>query len=231
MKTAGIIGGIGPEATLDYYRSIVELYRERVRDDTYPSLVIDCVDLSKLVAWLGAGRLDELTAFLNAEIRKLAAAGADFGLLAANTPHLVFDELAAASPIPLISIVEVACRAARARGLERLALLGTRFTMQGRFYADPFRAAGVELVVPSAAEQVFLHDKYMSELVPGVFLPETRQAFVAIVERLRNEERIDGVVLAGTELPLLLREAEDPSLPFLDTTRLHVESVVERLLS
>jgi aspartate racemase len=231
MTTAGIIGGIGPESTIDYYRLIIAGYRERMKGVGYPSIVINSVDLDALLVLLNANRLEEMTAVLTAEIRRLASAGADFALLAANTPHIVFDALAAASPIPLISIVETARAAARSQGLKRLGLLGTRFTMQGRFYLDPFRAAGMELVVPDAAEQALIHDKYLNELIPGVFRPETRRAFAAIIARLKAQEKIDGLILAGTELPLLLREAEDPGIPSLDTTKLHVARVVELLVS
>jgi len=231
VKTAGLIGGTGPESTVDYYRSIIALYRERKQDGSYPSLLINSIDMTRMLDLIASNRLADVTAYLSAEIRKLATAGADFALLTANTPHIVFDALESTSPIPLISIVETACQSARTQGLKRLSLLGTQFTMQGRFYNDVFLPAGIELVLPNAKEQSFVHDKYMNELVLGVFRPETRQAFRAIIDRLRHEERIDGLVLAGTELPLLLRDAGDLGVPVLDTTRLHVERVVAQLLS
>lgn len=231
MKTAGLIGGTGPESTVDYYRSIIALYRERRPDGSYPPLLINSIDMTKMLDLIASNRLAEVTAYLAAEIRKLAAAGADFGLLTANTAHVVFDALQSASSIPLISIVETACRAARAQKLRRPGLFGTRFTMQGNFYSDVFRDAGIDLVLPNAEEQSFVHDKYMNELVLGVFRAETREAFRRLIERLRREERIDSLVLAGTELPLLLREAGDLGIPVLDTTRLHVERVVAKLLS
>src|SRR5262245_16452444 len=105
MKTAGLIG-IAPPSTMDYYRSIVSQYRERTQDGSYPPLLINCIDMQKMLALAEAGRLGELAAFLGEEIEKLAAGGAHFGGLTANTAHLVFDELRAAASIPLISIVE-----------------------------------------------------------------------------------------------------------------------------
>jgi aspartate racemase len=131
----------------------------------------------------------------------------------------------------LISIVEAACRAAKARGLRRVGLIGTRFTMQARFYPDVFARAGIQVVVPAPAEQGYVHEKYMNELVNGVFIRETRDALLALVERLKVQEGIDGLVLGGTELPLILREGNEAGIPFLDTTRLHVEEIVARLLS
>ena len=230
-RTAGIIGGMGPESTVDYYRSIIALYRERRKDGSYPSILVNSIDVKRMLDLVAADRLTELANWLGTEIRRLADAGADFGLLSSNTPHIVFDALSAAAPIPLISIVETACQAAQRQGLTRVGLLGTRFTMQGRFYAEPFSAAGIEVVTPGAEDQAFVHEKYMRELVPGVFRPETRSAICAVIERLRRERRIDGLVLAGTELPVLLREAGDLGVAVLDTTKLHVERVVDRLLA
>lgn len=231
MKRAGIIGGIGPESTVDYYHLIIAAYRERTQDGTYPSLLINSIDLKKVIDLLSSNQLGDVITYLGSEIRRLASGGADFGLLAANTPHVVFDALSSASPIPLISIVEATCQAAQRQDLTRLGLLGTRFTMQGRFYPDVFLRARINLVVPTLSEQDFVHDKYMSELVPGIIRLETREAFLEIIRRLTTQEKIDGLILAGTELPLLLRDVESLGIPCLDTTKLHVEQVVARLLS
>src|SRR5713226_2083372 len=120
MKVLGIIGGIGPESTIEYYRTIIAFYRERKPDGSYPQLIINSVDLKKGMDFLAANDLGGAARHLLDEIHKLARAGADFGLIAANTPHIVFDDVAGRSPIPLISIVECACLAAKARSLERL---------------------------------------------------------------------------------------------------------------
>lgn len=231
MKTAGLIGGLGPESTIDYYKLIIAAYRERKRDDSYPSLVINSVDLSKVRDLIAEDRLAEVTEYLAAEVGRLAAAGADFGALSANTPHVVFDDLSRLSKIPLISIVEVTCEAAKARGMKRVGLLGTRFTMQGRFYGDVFDRAGITLITPSAEEQDYVHDKYLNELVNGVFLPETRENLLALVERMGARDDIEGLILGGTELPLILRAEKHGEVPFLDTTKLHVEEIVARLVA
>jgi len=231
VKTAGIIGGIGPESTIEYYRAIVARYREQTRDGSYPALVINSIDLKKMLDLIAANRLTDVAAYLVAEVQKLARAGVDFGLLAANTPHVVFDALLRQSPIPLISIVEVTCQTARRCGLERVGLFGTRFTMQGRFYSDVFSDAGISLIVPTPHEQAYIHDIYVNELVNGIIRPDARAGVLAIVGRLKAQEKIDGLILGGTELPLLLRDVEDQGIPFLDTTKLHVEQVVAELLS
>jgi aspartate racemase len=196
---------------------------------SYPSIIINSVDLSKLVHWVAAGELEPFTDYLAAEIERLARAGAHFAVLAANTPHLVFDELQKRSSIPLISIIESACAAAQTMGLKRVALFGTRFTMQARFYPDALTKAGIAVVVPNETDQAFIHEKYLGELLNNIFLPETRQGLLAIVDRMKAEENIEAVILGGTELPLLLREPEHNGIPFLDTTRIHVSRIVAEL--
>jgi aspartate racemase len=231
MKTLGIIGGVGPESTVEYYRTIIALYRERVRDGSYPQFIINSVDLKKPVDLITANDLAGVTRYLVEEIQKLARAGADFGLIAANTPHVVFAEVLAAVPIPLISIVEATCAVVKKCGLKRPALFGTRFTMQGTFYSKVFAREGIELVIPDPSDHEYIHDKYMNELVLGNFLPETRAGLLAIVDRLIAEREIDSAILAGTELPLILRDAIHHGIPLLDTMRIHAEAAVAEMLA
>jgi aspartate racemase len=231
VKTLGIIGGLGPESTIDYYRTIIALYRERTGDSSYPQFLINSVDLNKVREFVIRDDLSNLAFTIAVEIEKLACAGAQFGLIAANTPHLVFAEIAAQSAIPLISIVEATCAAAKARKLKKLALFGTKFTMTGEFYPKVFSRDGIALVQPDHADQDYIHDKYMNELVPGDFLPETRAGLLAVVDRLKAKIDIDGVILAGTELPLILREPEHHGIPFLNTTTIHCQAAVTEMLS
>jgi len=241
MKTLGIIGGLGPESTVDYYQRIIALFRERTGARQYPEFVIVSVDLRKGLDFMDANDLSGMANYLLQGIDKLACAGAGFGIISANTPHIVFDEVARKSPIPLISIVEATRAAAKARNLKRLALFGTRYTMQANFYPKVFAREGIELLVPDIQDQDYIHEKYFSELVPGKFLPETRAGLLAIVDRMKTtsdppsqnygEAGIDGVILAGTELPLILRDPIHHGIPFLDTTKIHVEAAVAEMLS
>jgi aspartate racemase len=230
LQTVGIIGGIGPESTVDYYRLIIAAYRERKKDGSYPSILINSIDLKKMLDFVGANQLAEVTEYLVAEVEKLGRAGATFGLLASNTPHIVFDAIRSRASIPLISIVEATCEEAQTLGLKRMGLFGTRFTMRGRFYAELFSRAGMTVVVPDEQEQAYIHDKYMNELVPGIIVPETRQRLLGIVARLKEREGIEGLILGGTELPSILRDVPDAGIPFLDTTAVHVERIVARLV-
>ena len=231
MKTLGIVGGVGPESTIEYYRFILDGYRVRVRDASAPHLIIDSIDVNRGIAMLDANDTVALTDYLSASLERLVRAGAEIALIAANTPHLVFDEVQRRTPVPMISIVEATCDHARSLGLKRLGLLGTGFTMRARFYPDVFARAGLELVTPGEAEQAFVHEKYIHELLKNNFLPETRAALIGVINRMRTDERIEAVVLAGTELPLLLRGAEPEGLPFLDTTLIHVKAAVDAILA
>ncbi|HEV2047167.1 MAG TPA: amino acid racemase [Chthoniobacterales bacterium] len=231
MKILGMIGGLGPESTVVYYQTIIELYRERQPDGSYPEFIINSVDLKKGLDFMAVNDLAGMARYLLEEIGKLARAGADLGLIAANTPHIVFDDVAPKSPIPLISIVEATCAAAKAQKLKKLGLFGTRFTMQGDFYPKVFSRDGIELVVPDPKDQDYIHDKYLNELVPGIFLPETRAGLLEIVDRLKEKIDIDGVILAGTELPLILRDPVHNGIPFLDTMKIHAQAAVAEMLS
>ncbi len=230
MKTLGIIGGIGPESTIEYYQFIIKRYRELQTDGSYPLIIIDSIDLKKYVDLGELGRFNEFVEPLVAELHKLKNAGADFALFAANTPHIVFDEIRARSPLPLISIVETTCQAAKKLGLNKLGLLGTGFTMRGKIYPETFARAGMTVVVPNSEEENYIHTKYMGELLKSVFLPETRDGLLAIIDRMKRNDAIEGVILGGTELPLILRGA-DAGIPFLDTTTIHVQAAVAEMLS
>jgi aspartate racemase len=230
MKTLGMIGGVGPESTIDYYKNIIAMYRERKPDGHYPQFVINSIDLQKGIDFLEADDLAGMADFLLDEIKKLPPAGAEFGIIAANTPHIVFDQVAARSPIPFISIVEATCDHAKALGMRRLALFGTRYTMTGDFYQRVFAREGIELVVPEPEDQDYIHEKYFAELVPGIFLPQTREKLLAVIDRMKAKIDIEGVTLAGTELALILRGENHNGVALLDTGKIHCQAAVNEML-
>ena len=227
MASVGIVGGLGPESTIDYYRRILDAWA-RHDPSTAPSIVIDSLDVRRGL-YLAEHDRAALAEYLLASLRRLAGAGVDFAAMTANTPHLVFDELAVRSPVPLLSIVEVCAQEARQLGLRRLGLLGTRFTMEAGFYRTVCARYEVAVVVPRGADREWLHQRYVGELLRGEFRDDTRQGFISLVGRLRDAENIDGVILGGTELPLLLRAPVIAEVPALDTTALHVSAIVRRL--
>jgi aspartate racemase len=231
MKSVGIVGGTGPESTIDYYRRIIRRYAERRGAPNAPSILINSVDNVQALGLVAAGQFEALTTYFCTALDRLAKAGADFAVLAANTSHIVFDEVQARSPLPLISIVEVTRSAAAARGLKRPGLIGTRFTMQGDFYQRVFSRVGIEIVTPNDADQQYVHDKYIGELIKGMFLKETHDGLVAVIERLYQTAAIDSIILGGTELALIIDEPQLLGIPVLDTAGLHIEEIVSRLVS
>lgn len=229
-KTLGLIGGTGPESTIEYYRLLVAKYREQA-DGNSPSLVINCVNLKTMIELMTAGELGRVTDYLAAAFEKLERAGVDFAALTANTPHIVFDELQRRTSLPLISIVEATCDKAQSLGLKTVGLFGTQFTMQAPFYPKVFSRSDVKLVVPNGEEQAYIHGIYLGELLKDVFRPETRTRLLEIADVMKERDGIEAVILGGTEIPLLLRDETHNGMQLLDTTRIHVDRLVAEMLS
>jgi aspartate racemase len=227
MTSVGLIGGLGPESTIDYYRRIL-LDWQKLNPFTAPSIVIDSLDVDRALRLVETDK-PALVEYLLESLNRLTGAGVDFVAITANTPHIVFNELQSKSSVPLLSIVEVCAEEAARRRLRRLALLGTRFTMEAPFYPEVFVRYGIAVVPPTESDRAWVHERYVGQLLKGEFRDDTRLEFVSLVKRLRDSERIDGVILGGTELPLLLGAEVIAGLPVLDTTALHVTAIVQRL--
>jgi aspartate racemase len=225
----GMVGGIGPESTVDYYRRIIALYQKSISRDDYPEIVIDSINMTAMLKLVAAQDLDALTGMLANAIDSLYRAGARLAFIASNTPHIVFERVERLSPIPIVSIVEAARSEAEKQGLKRVGLLGTLFTMQSNYYQAEFDKSGIMMAVPSEAEQQYVQQKLFSEIEQGLFLEETHSGLLQIVERLIGDKAIDGVVLGCTELPLILTRDEF-GIPFLNTTEIHVQRIMERYL-
>jgi len=230
MNTVGIIGGIGPESTVEYYRLIISSFLEHEKNGNYPQIIINSINMKKMLDLIGEKKLNEVTDYLVAEIRKVASAGADFALLASNTPHIVFNQINEKSSLSLISIVEATCEEVISKAIHRVGLFGTKFTMEGGFYNKIFSDHGIEVISPDEKDQNYIHGKYMGELVKGIIRVETKNELLKIVNRLQTESHIQGLILGGTELPLILKDTDANDIPFFDTTRIHVESIMKRLL-
>jgi aspartate racemase len=193
-------------------------------------VIINSVEAGRIFRLLDEHDVSAIAADLAEAVGQLAAAGAKAALLAANATHLAFDEIEAASAIPLIHIADAARDAARADGRSRLGIFGTRFVMEASMYPERFAARGMTVVAPQVDEMAYIHDKYFGELVRGVFLDQTREGLVDIMARMRDRDGIDGLILGGTELALTLPEPSYAGVPILNTTRAHVEAAVDWLL-
>lgn len=224
MKTIGIIGGLGPESTVDYYQRIIEAFRVP-GSLAAPEMIIYSVSLEEVLDLVARREWNHLIYLLVAKVKALHRAGAEFAVITANTPHVVFDEVQAKSPIPLISIVAATCDKARELGVKKVGLLGTGFTMSENFFAAPFSAAGISVVVPGANDQAYIHEKLMTEIELGIIKDDTRNGLLEIIERMVRQDKVEAVILGCTELPLILKD-EDSDVTFLNTTAIHVESIV-----
>lgn len=218
MKTIGIVGGIGPESTIDYYRLLVAA--------GHTQIVIVSVEVQNLLGMMLRDDSTGVADYLTAAVEQLANAGADVAIIAANTPHIVFDEVQRRARVPMVSIVEATASHVARLGLRKVGLLGTRFTMQGRFYPDVFARRGLAIVPPSANDLAYVHEKYVGEFLKNQFLPETRTAMLGVIDRLQAEQGVEAVILGGTELPILFRCDAHGDIPLLDTTKIHADAVL-----
>jgi len=230
MKKIGIIGGIGPESTTDYYKQIIAAFKGRGNGLAYPEIIIYSADLSELLAIIDAEQWDRMTDWLVDRLHSLQRAGAEFAAIGSNTPHLVFERVEARSPLPLVSIVAATRDLCRYRGFKRPGLIGTRLTMQSDFYARSFAPEGMPVFVPSPADQDLIQEKLFTEIELGIIKEDTRQALLAVVQRMIDQHAIDALILGCTELPLIL-DQDQFGLPFLNTTAIHVERIVQCCLN
>jgi aspartate racemase len=227
MQRIGIVGGLGPESTLEYYRGIIDAFNRLGGGFEYPEIIVYSMNLGPVLAMFDAEDWDGLERALLDALQALKQAGADFGAIASNTPHIVWERIEPAAPVPLVSIVETVCREASRLGLKRPGLLGTSLTMRSDYYHRRLKQDGVEAVSPRPEDQQLIQHYLDTEIEKGIIKDETRAELLAMVGRMRAQEGIDSVILGCTELPLILPDG-DYGVPFLNTTSLHVQAIVER---
>jgi aspartate racemase len=229
MKTIGIIGGLGPESTVDYYKEIIAAFNAKYVEMAYPEIIIYSANLNELMKFVETKNWPRLSEWLLKKIFSIHRAGAEFAVIASNTPHIVFDEIKSKSPIPLLSIIEETCNKAQEMDLKNIGLMGTKLTMEADFYKKPFISKGISVAVPSEEEQQLIHHKLFSEIELGIFKDLTREKLLAIAKRMVDEEGIDSLILGCTELPLILTESKY-GIPFLNTAAIHCESIIKHCL-
>ncbi len=229
MKRIGILGGTTPESTVSYYRFITREYVRRFGDHGYPEILIYSVSFQRYIGWMTDGDWGSLADGAIAGLLALSAAGAEIGLMATNTFHKVFEEVAAAVPMPMISILDVVAGRLADHGCHRAGLLGTRITMSDAFYPNHLAERGIDTIVPSAEDQNEVDRMIFDELDHGLIEPASKASLLAVAGRL-IAEGADGVILGCTELPLLLTEGDLP-VPVLDTASLHAEAALEAAIA
>lgn len=234
MKKIGLVGGLGPASTLDYYRGINEGYRARTNSDgnppANPPMIIDSLNLAEAYSLVSGKQWVELADLCVRSLKALAAGGAEFAAIAANTAHIVFDEISRQSPLPLVSIVEETCKYAQAKNCKRVVVFGTAFTMSSGLYTDAFARSGIEAFVPTEDEQAAIHGVIFPNLQEGIILPEDKKTVLRIANRMLSEKNADALILGCTELPLIVHENDLDAL-LLDTTQIHIDAILSYMLA
>jgi aspartate racemase len=227
-KRIGIIGGLSPESTSEYYLYITRTYTERFGDHNYPEIIIYSVRFQPYIDYPKLDQWEPIADGLTEAAHRLEAAGADFIIIATNTMHLVFDQVQADVQIPMLSLVDAVGDVIVQKRFTTIGLLGTRFTMEKTFYHDSLAKKGIRVITPDTEDREYINNVIYSELVAGKFTDESRDGFIKIIDKLAAQGA-EGIILGCTEIPLLVRP-EDTSLPIFDTTRIHAEAALNYAL-
>lgn len=219
-RTIGLIGGLGMEAGIYYYQHLAKAHEER---GAPLRMVLVHADIGKAMGHVIAGEREQLAAYLVSLIRQLASAGAEFAAIPAVTPHICIDAVAQASPLPLVSILDVLAHDLRKRGLRRIALFGTRFVIESDLYGA--LPPSIEVVRPQPNEIARVDHLYRTYAVSGRGGAQERDEFTRIANTLCFRERLDAVVLAGTDLSALF-ESNEPQFPYVDASQAHLAAIV-----
>jgi aspartate racemase len=229
MRTIGLIGGMSWESSAEYYRLLNELVRDRLGGLHSARCVLHSVDFAEIEELQTAGEWERAGEILAAAARGLEAAGADLLLICTNTMHKVAGQVEAAVGVPLLHLADATADAVKARGLTRVGLLGTAFTMEQDFYRERLAGHGLEVLTPDAEGRALVHRVIYDELCLGVVRDESRLRYQKVIGEL-VDAGAEGVVLGCTEIELLIGPGDSP-VPVFPTTRLHALAAVEAALA
>lgn len=224
MKTIGLIGGLSWESSVEYYRHLNVLVREQLGGLHSAKILMYSFDFEEIVCLQKSGDWETATQRMIDAAQTLEKGGADLLLICTNTMHKMADEVQASVSIPLIHIADETGKEIKARNLKKVGLLGTRFTMEHPFYKERLLAMGIEAIVPNKEDRDIVHNIIFDELCKGILLPESKKAYLDIMNKL-IEEGAEGMILGCTEIPLLIKK-EDSTIPLFDTTAIHAKSAV-----
>jgi aspartate racemase len=222
--TIGIVGGMSPESTAIYYQQIVRHHQLEFHDHSYPRVIITSVSFQQYIDWQHEEQWQQIAEGLEQEFHSLAAAGADFAVLATNTMHKILPSID--SPIPILSIMEVVADYCRQNKLDTIGLTGTRFTMSDGFYARGLESGGLKVIIPSAAQQDEIHHIIYDELIAGQVKPASVAKF-AEINRDLSARGAQAVLLGCTELVMLVPD-DAVGVKTIDSTCLHAEAAWRR---
>lgn len=228
MKKIGIVG-FTPATTIEYYRRIVKGFQDLGNPGIYPEMAIDIINVHRVHSLTVEGQHQQVVDYLSKSIDHVSRTGADFIVLASNTPHMYFDELQQRSKVPLLSLVKETHRTVRLTNVQRIGLLGTIFTMEHTFYKTPFLQDGIEVYIPPEEDRHFLQRIINEELAIEIFHPASVERVHHIIQNLKGDHHIEGVILGCTEFPLIVSE-ESVGLKCFDTLQIHVDRIVDEIM-
>jgi aspartate racemase len=228
-KKIGILGGLSPESTATYYEYITREYTRRYGNYGYPEIIIYSVNFQEFVDWQNQGRWNLAAEKMIEVFKALEKAEADFGLIASNTMHMVFDKVQRKISIPLLNIIDATAEAIKKDGIKTVGLIGTIFTMKEDFYKTGLEIRGITTLVPDRNDQEFVNSVIYEELTRGIIKPESREEYVKVVKKLKKKGA-EGIVLGCTEIPLLINE-KDCGARLYDTTLIHAEKALNYAIS
>ena len=229
MKKIGLIGGMSWESTLLYYKLLNEKVKALRGGFHSANCVIESVDFAEIAALQAKDDWLALDALMISRAEALTRSGAEMILICANTMHLSVPAIAQCTSVPVLHIAEVTADKIKSSGLKKVALLGTKFTMEKDFFRNILEEKGIAVVVPDASGRNQVHDIIYKELVKGVITDESKKAYVSIIEKLINQGA-EGVILGCTEIPLLIKPG-DIDIPLFNTTKIHAEKAIELALA
>ncbi|MDX2495578.1 MAG: amino acid racemase [Desulfuromusa sp.] len=227
-KKIGIIGGLSPESTVSYYLHITRSFVEQFENYSYPEIIIYSVNLENYHKWRAENRWDLITNDMISIARKLKIAGADFGLIATNTMHKVFDDVQRSIDLPLIHLIDVTIKEIKQREITTVGLLGTKYTMTDGFYTDRLNINNLATVIPEAKDQEIIHRIIVDQLARGIFSDNSKQQYLSIIEKMKKDGA-EGIILGCTEIPLLINQ-DDCDIPVFDTATIHADAALEAAL-
>ena len=225
MKKIGIIGGLGPESTIEYYKIITRTYNEIMGKSSFPNIIIESLDLEEFTNLMEENKLKEVLEFLTRAAENLISGGAEVIIMATNTPHIVFDELEKNITESMLSIMDATGETIAEHGLKKVGLIGTKFTMNSSYYQNAFDKFSIKVIVPSEEDKKIINEIVYNELTYHIIKEESKKKYQKVIKNL-EKMGAEGVILGCTEIPLLIKQ-EDSDIPVFDTTTIHAKAILK----
>lgn len=224
MKKIGLVGGIGPASTVEYYLGIIKKCRTEQKGNVYPEIVIDSVNMLQHDNALAENDYDKLAHYLLRSLFNLKAAGAEVAAITANTEHIVWEMIHRKFPLPVINIVEATIREINRKGFKRVLVFGTMFTLKSKLYENALNKQGITAIIPSGNDISAIGSLIYPNMENGIIIPADKQKLVKLAEKYISEKDADSIMLGCTELPLAITHS-DVSVPVLNTTEIHINEI------